>query len=173
MRISDWSSDVCSSDLRNRALRWRLPSLFRTTPAPTSAAHGRKSARLVLLLRYSLMLNIVVSDREVAGNAQMPAHDIDELRIALRGPYGRKMTGRPDCKSDQPKTQAETEGGRESAIEDRNRTRRAAEQDMLGQGGVPRHRKSRHLCSMVGRHRHQTSAPRPRERKARKKIDAK
>src|SRR3546814_6335354 len=103
MRISDWSSDVCSSDLRNRALRWRLPSLFRTTPSPTSAAHGRKSARRVLLLRYSLRLNIVVSDREVAGNAQMPAHDIDELRIALRGPYGRKMTGRPDCKSDQPK----------------------------------------------------------------------
>src|SRR3546814_8694337 len=86
----------------------------------------------------------------------MPAHDIDELRIALRGPYGRKMTGRPDCKSDQPKTQAETEGGRESAIEDRNRTRRAAEQDMFGQGAVHRHRKTRHLCSMVGRHRHRS-----------------
>src|SRR3546814_6098235 len=102
----------------------------------------------------------------------MPAHDIDELRIALRGPYGRKMTGRPDCKSDQPKTQAETEGGRESAIEDRNRTRRAAEQDMFGQGAVHRHRKTRHLCSMVGRHRHQTSAPPPKEKKERKKLDA-
>src|SRR3546814_2178210 len=140
MRISDWSSDVCSSDL-------------------------------VLLLRYSLRLNIVVSDREVAGNAQMPAHDIDELRIALRGPYGRKMTGRPDCKSDQPKTQAETEGGRESAIEDRNRTRRAAAQDMFGQGAVHRHRKTRHLRSMVGRHRHQTRAPPPKEKKERKKHE--
>src|SRR3546814_3829462 len=83
-----------------------------------------------------------------AGNAQMPAHDIDELRIALRGPYGRKMTGRPDCKSDQPKTQAETEGGRESAIEDRNRTRRAAEQDMFGQGAVHRHRSEEHTSEL-------------------------
>src|SRR3546814_3489542 len=140
MRISDWSSDVCSSDL-------------------------------VLLLRYSLRLNIVVSDREVAGNAQMPAHDIDELRIALRGPYGRKMTGRPDCKSDQPKTQAETEGGRESAIEDRNRTRRAAEQDMFGQGAVHRHRTTRNLCSLVGRHCPQTSAPTTAAQKERKQTD--
>src|SRR3546814_18539697 len=111
MRISDWSSDVCSSDL-------------------------------VLLLRYSLRLNIVVSDREVAGNAQMPAHDIDELRIALRGPYGRQMTGRPDCKSAPPKTQAESAAARDSGSEDRTRTPPPSEKDMFGQGRVHRHRKN-------------------------------
>src|SRR3546814_6217771 len=92
----------------------------------------------------------------------MPAHDSDELRIALRGPYGRKMTGRPYCKSDQPKTQAETEGGRESAIEDRNRTRRAAEHDMLGKGAVHRHRTTRNIFSIVGRNSHPQSATSPK-----------
>src|SRR5690606_40812904 len=32
---------------RKRAVRWKLPSLLRTTPSPTSAAQGRKSARRV------------------------------------------------------------------------------------------------------------------------------
>src|SRR3546814_8051414 len=64
---------------RNRALRWRLPSLFRTTPSPTSAAHGRKSARRVLLLRYSLRLNIVVSDREVAGRSEEHTSELQSL----------------------------------------------------------------------------------------------
>src|SRR3546814_303879 len=82
------------------------------------------------------------------------------------------VTGVQTCALPISKTQAETEGGRESAIEDRNRTRRAAEQDMFGQGAVHRHRKTRHLCSMVGRHRHQTSAPPPKEKKERKKLDA-
>src|SRR3546814_6252692 len=68
MRISDWSSDVCSSDLtptssagtalsrsgpRKRAVRWNEPSLLRTTPSPASATQGRKSAKRVEVRRYS------------------------------------------------------------------------------------------------------------------------
>src|SRR6516162_10845383 len=50
---------------RKRAVRCRLPSLFRTTPAETSAAQGRKSARLCGFLRYSarfIMARLTIRD---------------------------------------------------------------------------------------------------------------
>src|SRR3546814_18309582 len=44
MRISDWSSDVCSSDLP--ACASRQPTPRPTTPAPTMATRGRAEAPL-------------------------------------------------------------------------------------------------------------------------------
>src|SRR3546814_10709557 len=38
MRISDWSSDVCSSDLASRAAAGRRAGLFRGPPAEPAAA---------------------------------------------------------------------------------------------------------------------------------------
>src|SRR3546814_18340332 len=40
MRISDWSSDVCSSDLLHRLARWRCPQ--RTRGVMRGAERGRK-----------------------------------------------------------------------------------------------------------------------------------
>src|SRR5215510_8837378 len=74
---------------RKRAVRWKLPSLLRTMPSATSAAHGRKSARLEGLLRYSERLNICITSRTEMGRiADVPARDLDELRVSLRGPDG-------------------------------------------------------------------------------------
>jgi hypothetical protein len=76
---------------RKRAVRWKLPSLLSTTPVPTSAAQGRKSASRVFLLRYSarFIIGALPSDREVRGDAQVAAADIDEQRIALGRPHRR------------------------------------------------------------------------------------
>src|SRR5262249_9483556 len=41
-----------------RVVRWKLPSLLRTMPSATNAAHGKKSARFCGLLRYSARLNM-------------------------------------------------------------------------------------------------------------------
>src|SRR3546814_7970375 len=44
MRISDWSSDVCSSDLKRAASHWEDATL--------NAGHGRWVLTLILLLYY-------------------------------------------------------------------------------------------------------------------------
>ena len=58
----------------------------------------------------------------------MLAHDVDELGIALGGPDGREMPDGPEAEADQPEAQAEAERGGQSAVQDGQRTRRAAEQ---------------------------------------------
>ena len=72
----------------------------------------------------------------------MPAHHVDELRIALRRPDGGSLTDRPHQKTRDPQSQAETECRRQGAVEDGNRARDAPEQDRLGQGAVHRHGKA-------------------------------
>src|SRR5713101_1872966 len=79
------------------------------------------------------------SNGEMARDAQMTAHHVDELRIALGGP----------------------DRGGQGAIENRDRARRAAEQDVLGERAMNGCCKSRDL--------HQTSAPPPKEKNDRKK----
>src|SRR5882724_8150302 len=73
---------------RNRAVRWKEPSLLRMTPSLTSAAHGRKSARLWDLQRYSARFIIGWPSRDQMRRvAEMAPHHVDEGGIAL---------GRPD-----------------------------------------------------------------------------
>src|SRR3546814_17849229 len=45
MRISDWSSDVCSSDLSGNASRARCASVGRTVPLQLAAGRGSSEAR--------------------------------------------------------------------------------------------------------------------------------
>src|ERR1700676_2601461 len=124
---------------RNRAVRWNEPSLLRMTPVSTSAAQGRKSARLWLRRRYSARFNIGESSRhQVLRVAQMPAHDFDEGVIALGGPDRRQMADQPDRRADDPKAKAQPDGGGKRAVDDRHRPRRAAEQDRLGQSAMDR-----------------------------------
>ena len=63
------------------------PSLLRTMPSSTRAAQGRKSARCDIgSTIFGEVHHARASNGEMAGDAQMPAHHVDELRIALRGP---------------------------------------------------------------------------------------
>ena len=73
----------------------------------------------------------------------MPAHDIDELRIALRGPHRGGLTENPEQETGEPQPQAETERRRQGAVEDRDRARRATEQDRLGERAMHRHGEAR------------------------------
>src|SRR5690606_7333841 len=111
------------------------------------------------------------SDRQVGGDTEMPAADFHEERIALGDPYRREMADGPDEETDQPEAQAEAHGPGQRPVEDRDRARRTAEQDVLGQRAVNRDGESRHVQLLEG-DRHQTSAPPPNEKNDRKKLDA-
>src|SRR5690606_32546575 len=112
------------------------------------------------------------SRRQMTGDAQVPAPNLDELRIALRRPNGREMADGPDGKADQPEAQAESDGPGQRPVHDGDGARCAAEQDMLGQRTVDRDRKTRHRVELFETARHQTSAPPPKEKNDRKKLDA-
>src|SRR5690606_36307133 len=57
-------------------------------------------------------------------------------------------------------------------VHGRDASRGAAEQDMFGQRAMERDRVTRHHVQLLERDRHQTSAPPPKEKKDRKKLDA-
>src|ERR1700733_6047972 len=64
---------------RNRAVRWNEPSLFRMTPCSTSAAQGRKSARLWDLRRYSARFIMDgPSGDKMRRVAEVAPHHVDE-----------------------------------------------------------------------------------------------
>src|ERR1700728_3312362 len=66
---------------RKRAVRWNDPSLLRTTLFATSAAQGRKSARLCERRRYSARFIMEPASRDhVLRIAKVPADDLDEGR---------------------------------------------------------------------------------------------
>src|SRR5690348_4293386 len=124
---------------RNRAVRWKLPSLLRTTPGATSAAQGRKSASILGFLRYSARFSMASpSHAEMRGITQVPPHDLDELRVALRGPDRRQMANRPQHEAGDPKAQSQANGSSEGAVGDRYRAWRTGEQDQLRQGAMDR-----------------------------------
>src|SRR5690606_30327500 len=112
------------------------------------------------------------SHRQKSRDAEMPSPDLDELGIAFRRPYGCEMADCPYGDADQPEAQAEAHGPGERSVHDGDGARCAAEQDMLGQRPVDRDRKSRHRVELFESARHQTSAPPPKEKKDRKKLDA-
>src|SRR3546814_13288283 len=99
MRISDWSSDVCSSDL---------------------------------VRRYSARFIIGASRAQMAGDAQVTAHHVAELRIAFGRPHGGEIADRPEPEPDKPAAQDEDERRRQRAVKNGDRARRAAAPDVLG-----------------------------------------
>src|SRR5467141_154386 len=105
----------------------------------------------------------LASNGEMAGDTQMAAHHVDELRIALRGPDRGGLTENPKQETGDPQPQAETKSCGERAVENRDRARRAAEQDVLGK------RAMNGCCKSGDPLLHQTSAPPPKEKKERKK----
>ena len=70
--------------------------------------------------------------------AQVPAHHVDEGRVALGGPDRGEMADQPDRGADDPEAQPKTDRGGERAVDDRDRPGRAAEQDRFGQGAMNR-----------------------------------
>src|SRR5215831_1221717 len=99
----------------------------------------------------------------MARDAQMTAHHVDEQRIALGGPDRGGLTENCEQQTGEPQAQAETKRRRQGAVENCDRARRAAEQDVLGERPVDRYCKSNDFLV------HQTSAPPPKEKNERKK----
>src|SRR6516164_10276977 len=93
----------------------------------------------------------------------MTAHHVDEQRIALGGPDRGSLTENCNQQTGEPQAQAETERRRQGAVENCDRARRAAEQDVLGECPMDRYCKSNDPLF------HQTSAPPPKEKNERKK----
>src|SRR5258708_17662010 len=153
---------------RNRAVRWKLPSLLRTTPGATSAAQGRKSASIPGFLRYSARFNMASPlHPEMRGIAQVPPHDVDELRVALCCPDRRQMADGPQHEAGDPKAQSQSDSSCQGAVGDRNRAWRAAKQDWLCQGAMDRRFEPGDwiVCKDLA---HQTRAPPPNEKNERK-----
>src|SRR5258708_4475198 len=155
---------------RKRAVRWKEPSLLRTTPSSTRAAQGRKSARPAGRLRYSARLSMAISQAEMGGIAEGPAHHIDELRIALRPPDGGGVTHRPDQRAGDPEPEAKGDRRRERAVGDRDGPRCAPHEDRVGERAMDRREEAGHV--RIDDRSHQTSAPPEKEKKDRKKLDA-
>src|SRR5436853_4031673 len=99
------------------------------------------------------------------GNADVAAHDLQEIRVAPGGPGGGEMTDQPERQPGDPQTQAETDGGRERAVEDGERARRPREQNRLGQGAVHGHLETGNGLAHI-------SAPPAKEKNERKNEDA-
>src|SRR5216683_1192681 len=132
-------------------------------PSSTKAAQGRKSTRSDTDRRYSPRFIMGMSSNgEMAGDTQMAAHHVDEQRIALGSPDGGGLTENPEQETGEPQPQAETERRRQGAVENRDRARRAAEQDVFGERAM-------NGCCKSGDLLHQTSAPPPKEKNERKK----
>src|SRR6266853_2793235 len=120
---------------------------------------------------FSEIEHHVTSRTEVDRIAHVPAHHLDEQRVALRGPDGGHVAERPQHEPGDPEAKPEPDRGRHGAVEDRDRMRRPGEQDRFREGPVHRSFKTcdRFLADDLC---HQISAPPPNEKKDRKKDEA-
>src|SRR5262249_42352209 len=106
------------------------------------------------------------SNVEMAGNAEVPTNDLDEVWIALCSPHRRHVADEPKEKARHPEAKADAEGCGERAIDDGDGPGRAAHQDRLGQRRVNRRNEPGNLLV------HQITTPPPNEKKDRKKLEA-
>src|ERR1700688_1425328 len=106
-------------------------------PSSTKAAQGRKSASWVVECRYSLRF-IMGLDPQMTGDAEMPAYDVDELRIALCRPHRGGLSDDPEQETSEPQPQAEAQRRSQGPVQDCNGTRCSPEQDRLGQRAMDR-----------------------------------
>jgi len=100
---------------------------------------------------------------------EMPGQDRCEIGVALGGEHRERVSGRPHHEPGNPLLEADPERSRECAVNDRNRPRRAAEQDGLGERPVQR---GLEALDMGAGPDHAISAPPPNEKNDRKKLDA-
>src|SRR6266852_6050470 len=106
------------------------------------------------------------SDVEMTGNTQVSARHVDEGRIAFGGPDGGHVTDEPEDETRDPQPQSKSKGRRQRAVDDRDRSRRTAHQDRLGERAMNGHDKT---CD---RSIHQITTPPPKEKNDRKKLEA-
>src|SRR3546814_18433767 len=102
MRISDWSSDVCSSDLGHRPCARPMP------PTPTPPLKGRGlngTERSVTMLTEINLDGIIGQSQNYAGlshgNIEWESHagDVSQPRpAALKGEIGRTERRERECK---------------------------------------------------------------------------
>ena len=155
---------------RKRAVRWKEPSLLRMTPFSTSAAQGRKSARLwraaAIFGEVHHRANLTRPD--AAGSAGAGAPRRRRRDRAWRPRRRRRWPISQISAADDPEAQAEADRGGERAVDDRDRARRAAEQDRFGQRAMDGRVEAGDGRIVL----HQTSAPPPNWKKVRKKLDA-
>src|ERR1700756_4458282 len=102
----------------------------------------------------------------MAGDTEMPANDLDKVRVALGRPNGSHMPDKPKKEARNPKAQADAERGCERAVNNGDGAWRPAHQDGLGQRAVDRSHKAWDLSF------HQITTPPPNEKKDRKKLEA-
>src|ERR1700752_2746082 len=102
----------------------------------------------------------------MTGDTEVPADDLDKVRVALGGPDGDHVANKPKQKAGDPKAQADAEGSCERAVDDGDRPRRTAHQDGLGQRAMYRHHETSDLTV------HQIVTPPPNEKNDRKKLEA-
>src|SRR5579885_3406359 len=166
---SSAGAEESRSGPRKRAVRWNEPSLLRMTPLATSAAHGRKSARLWLRRRYSVRFIIARTSRaHVLRVTQVPAHDVDKGGVALRRPDRGDVPDQPDEAAGDPQTEAEPDRRGERPVHNRHGTGRAAQEDRLGERAVDGGVEARDGAVLL----HHTVTPPPNWKKVRKKLDA-
>ena len=89
----------------------------------------------------------------------MTREHLPELRIALCGKDAKRVTGEPEDEARDPELKAETEGGSNGAVQDRDAARRAGEQDRFGKGAVERYFEAFEMIP------HAISAPPPKAKK--------
>lgn len=75
----------------------------------------------------------------------VPGNDFRELHVFPRGGRRNGVTHHPDQKSDDPKTQAQTKGSGQRAIENGDATGSATQKNGFGQGPVERNFKAREM----------------------------
>ena len=69
----------------------------------------------------------------MTGNTEVPANDLDEVRIALGGPDGGHVADEPKEEARDPKAQTDAECSRERAVENSDGAWRSTHQDRFGQ----------------------------------------
>ena len=89
------------------------------------------------------------SHLEMTGKAQMPTSDLDEERIAPRGPDRDHMAQKADDDPGDPELQPEPDGPGQRAVQDREGPRRTGQQDRLGQRPVDRDSEARHIRQLL------------------------
>ena len=99
-------------------------------------------------------------------NTNVPAHDLDELWVALACPDRGHVANEPEKKTRDPQAQTKTKGCGYRAVQNGNRPRRPTHQDWFSQGAMNGRNKA---CDLL---LHQITTPPPNEKNDRKKLDA-
>src|SRR3546814_7243032 len=81
MRISDWSSDVCSSDLRPGELRRGVPRRWRAADRDAALLCRRQVDRVVAVTGGDQQLQLRQALQQRARKRRALAHDADDLDV--------------------------------------------------------------------------------------------